>query len=231
MAKLSDLIQCTSEVTGIPVSTVREIGRRLRESGIISTGKGGRYGGADMTPKDAASLLTGLLISRVSCVSLAEIPSLTGVHLKDLTAHEPRVRGLVLARWDRRLELSPLCQLEPGHSFADGFAALITSFVNGEFERRMAKWGWVHVYVEIVSPIPLGSRVAQPDAMIFLDTKAFGDSTLYYIRRRDASGLTAVAPNKWSDIKGGPQLDLRVGAQIRDSTLKSVGLVLRSFSV
>src|SRR5271170_3484731 len=102
MAKLSDLILCTSEVTGIPEGTVREISRRLREDGLIGTGKGGRYGGAEMTPNDAASLLTALLIVRASSISLSDIARLTKGHLKGLTSHNPRGHRMVLGGWDRR---------------------------------------------------------------------------------------------------------------------------------
>src|SRR6476660_7040151 len=70
MAKLSDLISCTSAIMGVPFPTVQEVSRRLREAGIIQTGKGGRYGGIGMTPSDATSLLTTLLIMRASFASL-----------------------------------------------------------------------------------------------------------------------------------------------------------------
>src|SRR4029077_11225564 len=87
MAKLSELVLRTAEVTGIPEATVREVSRRLREGGLIQTGKGGRYGGAGMTPKDAASLLTGLLIVKASSTPFNEIASLTKDHLRALTSH------------------------------------------------------------------------------------------------------------------------------------------------
>jgi hypothetical protein len=228
MAKLSDLVQCISEATGIPVATVREIGRRLRQAGLIGTGKGGRYGGADMTPKDAASLLTGLLISRVSSVSFSELASETEDHLKGLTAHTPRGHQMVSARWDRRLELSELSRLQPGHSFGDGLAALIASFVNAEFERRMSRWGWVDFSVNIHSPRALVGSVPQPEALIEFETETFGSSNLFYIRRRSAKSLEVFAPRKWSDIVEDPQFDLIVAARIQAATLKSVSLLLRN---
>lgn len=61
MAKLSELAELTAKVTGLDIRSVRETARRLREAGLIQTGTGGRYGGADMTARDAAALLTALL--------------------------------------------------------------------------------------------------------------------------------------------------------------------------
>src|SRR6266849_2432707 len=118
MAKLSDLILCTSEITGIPQATVREVSRRLREGHLIQTGKGGRYGGADMMPRDAVILLTALLIVRGFSVPFTNVASLTRGYLR-LTAHRPYRDRMVWARWDRRLALAQLCRLESGHTFED----------------------------------------------------------------------------------------------------------------
>lgn len=228
MAKLSELILQTADVTGIPEATVREISRRLREGGLIKTGKGGRYGGADMTPNDAAYLLSGLLIARASSVSFTDIASIVRSHLKGLTSHAPRGHRMVRARWDNRLELSELCKLKSGHGFGEAFAALIASFVNGEFEQRMAKWRWVNVTVEIFSPRP--ARVGgaeEPEAKISIETDAFGDSSLYFIPHRAAERLEAIAARKWSEIIE-THCDLAVGAEISESTLKSIGLLLRN---
>jgi hypothetical protein len=228
MAKLSELVLRIAEVTGIPEATVREVSRRLREGGLIQTGKGGRYGGADMTPTDAASLLTGLLIVKASSASFAEIASLTKAHLRGLTAHSGRGHRVVSARWDRRLELSAFCGLKSGHAFGDAVAALIASFSNGEFERRMPKWGWVAVWIEVCNSKATASSVRDPEAMIEFETEALGHSTLLYIQRRTAERIEASAPSKWSDIAEGRNSDLLVGARIRDATLKSVGLLLRN---
>ena len=228
MARLSELVERTAEVTGIPEATVREVSRRLREGGLIQTGKGGRYGGADMTPTDAASLLTGLLIVKASAVSFAEIASLTKVHLSRLTSHSARGHRVVSARWDRRLELSAFCRLKSGHVFGDAVAALIASFSNGEFERRMPKWGWVEVSIHVYSSKATASSVRNPEAAIDFETEALGHSGLLYIERRTAERIQASPASKWSDIAEGRNSDLLVGAHIRDATLKSVGLLLRN---
>lgn len=226
MAKLSDLILRTAETTGIPEPTVREIGRRLREAGLIQTGKGGRYGGAEMTPNDAACLLTGLLIAKASSPSFADIAVLTKSHLKDLTSHNTgRGHRIIHARWDSRLGLSELRKLKRGHAFGEAFAALIASFVNGEFKQRMTKWGWVSVEVKIYSPRPLAFRAAEPEAEIAFETEAFGDVGLHFIRHRSAERVEDITSSSWSQINEGSDCDLIVGAEITQITLKSMGFV------
>jgi hypothetical protein len=224
MAKLSDLVLQTSEVTGIPVPAVREMSRRLREGGLIGTGKGGRYGGAEMTPSDAASLLTALLIMRASSVSLTDIVPLTKSYLRNLKSHSPRGHQMRLGRWHRALRLPELCRLSPGHTFEDALIALIVSFSNGDFERRMPEFDFVELNVRIISPRPT------PEAKIEFYTHAFGRVELFYIRPREADIYDTTGRRKWSDIRapGGPLFDLVVGAEIRDQTLKSIGLLLKN---
>jgi hypothetical protein len=228
MAKLSDLILRTSEVTGIAEATVREVSRRLREGGLIQTGKGGRYGGASMTPKDAASLLTGLLIVKASSPSFAEIASSTKDHLESLTSHVGVGHRMVLARWNPRLGLAELCELKSGHTFGDALAVLISLFSNGEFERGMTKWGWVDLEIRIFSPKPGQFRTLEPQAEIEFKTEAFGNSTLNYFRRRIAKRVEVRAPRKWSEIGEGAMFDLTVGAIIKQDTLKSIGLLIKN---
>src|SRR5262245_15350157 len=125
MAKLSDLISCCSDVTGVPPAAVREISRRLRERKLIRTGTGGRYGGADMTPEDASSLLTALVIVRASSVSLSEIASLTRSHLRDFRSYGVGAGHLFLDSWHQKLALPQLCRLKKGHSFGESLSALL----------------------------------------------------------------------------------------------------------
>jgi hypothetical protein len=222
MTKLSDLVSRTSEVTGIPVATVREVSRRLREAGLIGTGKGGRYGGADMTPKDAAGLITALLILRASSVPLTEIVQHTKTHLRGLKSHRPRGHRMVPARWDTNLPLPELCRLKTGHSFEEAFTAVIVSFSNRDFERAMAKFEFVDVSVKVISARP------DPEARIGFETGAFDMITLIYILPREAERSEMVMPRKWSDIREDFRFDMAVEANIGQSILKSVGLILRN---
>jgi hypothetical protein len=226
MAKLSDLVLGCSEVTGAPVPTVREISRRLREGGLISTGKRGRYGGTDMAPGDAASLLTALLIVRASAVSLNDIARLTKSHLQDLIC-----RGDDAHRsWDSQLALPQLSRLKLGHTFGEAFSALIASISNGDLERSIKKWrsirkwntgGWrgFEIKVQINKPAPFY------EAYIEFRIAAFTQSEIY-LRPKDKS-IVAYPPRNWSDIDDRAD-DLRVSATISEPTLKAVGVLLRS---
>jgi hypothetical protein len=222
MAKLSDLVLRTSQVTGFPVAAVREISRRLREGRLIRTGKGGRYGGADMTPRDAAYLLTALLIVRGYGVSLTQIVQLTEIYLRSLKSYSPRGHRMVLDRWDRRLALPELCRLDRGHTFEAAFIALLASVSNRDFERSMSKWKGVEVVIKITS------AGEDPEAKIEFHTGAFGRLDLFYILPETAQTTEALNSFKWSDISENTTFDLRVQATFSEVTLKSIGLLLRS---
>jgi DNA-binding transcriptional ArsR family regulator len=169
MAKLSELVSETSEITGVPIATVREIGRRLREAGLIRTGKGGRYGGADMTSSDAASLLTALLLSRASFLFHSDIVAQTRLYLNDFKAYH--VKRDFMGRWDHRISLPKLCELDRGHTFGDALIALI------DFRNFLRDF---RVEVGVVSPRPF------PRAYIQFYTPRFGTIALDYLLPRDA---------------------------------------------
>jgi hypothetical protein len=230
MAKLSDLVLQTSKVTGIPVGTVREISRRLREADLIQTGKGGRYGGAEMTSDDAASLLTALLIVRSSSVALSSIVSETESHLTTLKAYIPSSFKLLLGQWDHKLRLEGLCELKRGHTFGEAFSALIVSMSNGDFERAIADWAsrrprrtrpFFQVTVSITSPRP------HPAARIEFRTSAFDRLDLIYLRPEEATKLIVPdPPRKWTDLSKGTEFNLRVGATVSEAGLASIGTLL-----
>lgn len=232
MAKLSDLVFRTSEVTGIPVATVREVSRRLREADLIQTGRGGRYGGADMTPRDTASLLTALLIARASSVPLSNIVSLTRSHLRDFRSYLPRPDHLVLGRWDRKLGLEQLCSLSRGHTFGDAFSGLIASTANGDLKRAVADWGAKRP--RGIAPffgfaVIIGSPRPYPEAVIEFEAPAFDCLRLNYLRPRHVQSHKLVvgdAPRKWSDLSDGGEFDLSVLAKITEVTLTSIGRLL-----
>jgi hypothetical protein len=223
MAKLSDLVLCTSGVTGVPVATVREISRRLREAGLISTGSGGRYGGADMTPEDATNLLTALLIVRASAVSLNEVALLTRSYLQDLTSHDDNV-----GRWRTALALPQLCHLKLGHTFGDAFRALITSILNGDMERSIKKWTMSRPHG--VAPyfgltVQISSLKPYREANIEFRSAGF-EQNMTYARRSDKLSVWRL-PRKWSEVEDPSGDNLRVLASIQQETLKAIGLLLR----
>jgi hypothetical protein len=190
---------------------------------LISTGKGGRYGGADMTPGDAASLLTSLLVVRASAVSLNNIALLTKSHLQDLTSHENSP-----SRWSRPIALPQLRRLKLGHTFGDAFSALIESISNGDMERAIKKWTlgrphgtapYFNLTVRVNNPSP------NQEAAIGFVTSAF-EQWMLYLRRRDKRTV-AHPPSKWSDVDNS-EIGLRVLATIQESELKAIGLLLRN---
>jgi hypothetical protein len=226
MAKLSDLILRTSEVTGVPEATVREISRRLREGRLISTGKGGRYGGADMKPQDAAALLTALMIVTTSALPLNDIAKPTRLRLRGFKSYSGRDH-VHSARWDRRLALPQLCSLPAGHTFGEAFSALITSISNGEIERCIPDWTQDRPFG--VAPFfRLGVQItSRPylEAKIEFETPAFGELKLFYFLPREAKFISVAGPRKWSDIVD--DSDLLVTASVRETALKAIGVLLR----
>jgi hypothetical protein len=229
MAKLSDLIQGTSDITGVPVPTVRELSRRLRESGLISTGKGGRYGGAEMTPADAGGLLTALMIAKTSSVSLNRIVPLTKTYLRGLRSHSGlrlhsgRGYDWVFDRWKRQLGLAELCRLKEGHTFEEAIVGLISSMSNSNFELTIPKWGSVNVELEVFDSTPV------PAARLSFYTTNFGILRLHYIPHRLGATFEGVPYKSWHEIPVDYQVDLRARALITEATLKTIGLVLSDY--
>jgi hypothetical protein len=222
MAKLSDLVLRSSEITGVSVATVREIGRCLREAGLISTGQRGRYGGAEMVPRDAACLLTALLIVRASAAPLSDITFLTKAHMQNLIARGDDDRR----SWSNKLALPQLSNLKFSHTFGDAFSALIASISNGDVERSIRKWSSrrrhgttprFEIKVQINKPAP------HQEALIGFRAATF-DQSVVYLRQGD---LVLYPPQGWSDIDD-LGYDLRVSATIHEPTLKAIGVLLRS---
>jgi hypothetical protein len=220
MAKLTNLISCCAETTGVPEPTIREISRWLRNAKLIGTGTGGRYGGADMTARDAASLLTGLLIASAESASIRNISSLVKSYLK-LRSHSPRERGILgLGSWKRELELPLLYDLGRGHTFEEAFTALVASSANGDLERAARKWadGFV-LGVKIFRPRP------RREAEIYFD---IGSKLLLLAYAQPKGNLfQEPAPRKWSDaLSRASGYDLQVQATIQQETIAAIGGLL-----
>jgi hypothetical protein len=231
MAKLIDLVSCSAEITGVPEATVREISRRLREAGLISTGKVGRYGGADMTASDAASLLTGLLVAGSSAVAINDLGSFTKSHL-NLKSYLPRQRPPLLSgTWSRVLALPLLHRLKNGHAFRDALTALIESAANGDYERAIKKWAESGLLNPFGLKVSLGRPRPEPEAKIEFSSPNLGEYCLLYLRPADVrlhQIFTPAAPRKWSHLLSDPRyFDLEVNAVITESTIAALGRVLQ----
>jgi hypothetical protein len=229
MAKLTDLVSCVADITGVPEATVREISRRLREAGLISTGKVGRYGGADMTPTDAASLLTGMLVASTSSVAINDLGSVTKSHL-NFKSYFPRRRPpLPLGKWSRELSLPLLCCLQKGHRFNDALSALITSAANGDIERATKKWRGADALAEFRLAVRFGANPFQ--AEIEFQSPAFTEMSLLYLRPAEVrvrNIFVPAAPRKWSDLFSRQHgYDFDVSATIHEETVAAVGRLLQ----
>jgi DNA-binding IscR family transcriptional regulator len=222
MAKLSDLVSRSAEITGVPRPTVQEVSRRLREANLIQTGKGGRYGGAAMTPQDAASLLTALMIVRTSAPSMRTVAQLTRSHLRELKSYS--------GRWRRDVAPPQLYRLKPTHTFGDAFSALLASIAEGDLENTIKEWAQygpfgTGFFFDLT--VNIGSLLPFPEASIEFQTPAFDRWTMSYYRPRDKKNITPL-PRRWSEGAVGWAYDLQVSATIREPTLKSIGLLLRT---
>jgi hypothetical protein len=130
MARLSDLVTTVAKSTGMAESAVKEVARRLREGKLIQTGPVGRYGGAQMTPDDAAALIVGLMVSRASDSSMGNLASVTRELLSGISYK--RGRQWRPGGWPRKVNLPFLSRLGSGHSLKDAVAALIEWASSGD---------------------------------------------------------------------------------------------------
>jgi hypothetical protein len=126
MAKLSDLVLRSSEITGVPLPTVREISRRLRENHLIQTGVGGRYGGLTVERPASCSKVMGARtgsfpISRPRSPT-ATPPSIMPTRKPDPLAH----RGISTPqsvshgrKWPQRIVHSARAPIDGAHATRD----------------------------------------------------------------------------------------------------------------
>jgi hypothetical protein len=163
------------------------------------------------------------MIVRTSATSMRSVARLTRSYLEDLKS--------LSGRWSRVLALPQLRGLKPAHTFGDAFTALLASIADGDLERAIKKWAldkphgtgsFFELTVKIDSPKPFlhaSIEFHTPDRL-----------TMFYARPRDKITIED-SPRRWSDISEEPGYDLRVSASLQESTLKSIGLLLRNSEV
>jgi hypothetical protein len=133
MATPAQLMQTMSVATGVPLPTVVDIDRRLVKGGLRT--KGGRgFNAAQMTPLDAARLLTALLGSPLANASVEAVRRYARTEVDEQRSGETLYAAT---------DMPELAALPTRHSFVAALATLITSATTGSLAQMMAaKKGW-----------------------------------------------------------------------------------------
>jgi hypothetical protein len=124
MAFFNDLVRVIAEVEGMDVMTVRGIGIKVREAGLLS--KGGRgLSAARMTARDAAALLTAVNGTDLSKDAGEAVKAFHGLVLTFEAIDLTRPAGA-----PRRNASGPVERvLVRGSTFGDAFEALVAAFI------------------------------------------------------------------------------------------------------
>jgi hypothetical protein len=128
MAGPAELVQTLSAVTGLPLSTVVDIDRRLVQAGL-RTKHGRGVNAARMTPLDAARLLAAVLASPQGNAAADAVHRYTNTRV-DKARSSDDLYGTA--------KLDDLAKLPARHSFIDALAALITSVSSGSIAELIA---------------------------------------------------------------------------------------------
>ncbi len=133
MATPAQLMRTMSVATGVPLSTVVDIDRRLVKGGLRT--KGGRgFNAAQMTPLDAARLLTALLGSPLANASVGAVRRYARTEVDKRRSDETLYAAT---------DVPELAALPARHSFVAALATLITSATAGSLVDMMAaRKGW-----------------------------------------------------------------------------------------
>lgn len=124
-----------SNATGVSLPTITDIDRKL-VAGKLRTKAGRGFSAAQMTPLDAARLLTAVLASPQANVSVEAVARYARTRI-DKTRSSDKLFGAI--------GLDDLLSFPARHSFVDGLAALITSAATGSLAQLIAqsKDGWI----------------------------------------------------------------------------------------
>ena len=134
MASSAQLVETISSATGVPLPTVVDIDRRLVKRKLrAKTGRG--LNAAQMTPLDAARLLTAVLGS-AQANSSAEAVERYAQTQPDMMLSSDELFGAT--------GINDLATLPERQSFVDGLTALIASAASGSIAKLMteSKSGW-----------------------------------------------------------------------------------------
>jgi len=129
MAGPAQLVETLSLVTGVPHATIVDIDRKLVKGGLRTKGGRGLHA-AQMTPLDAARLLTAVLAS-TQANAAAEAVARYGQTRVDKARSSDTLYN--------EARLDDLSSLPPGHSYVDALAALIASVCDGALAKLISK--------------------------------------------------------------------------------------------
>lgn len=131
MATPAQLMETISLVTGTPMATVIDIDRKLTKAGLRT--KGGRgFSAAQMTPRDAAHLLTAMLAAPQSTDAALAVER----YMHTCIDEERSSRGLFGATG-----LGDLVGLTARHGFIDSLVAVIVSATGGGLSQLRRETG------------------------------------------------------------------------------------------
>jgi hypothetical protein len=140
MASPAELVRTVSSATGVPLPTIVDIDRRLVK-GKLRAKAGRGFNAAQMTPLDAAGLLTAVLASPHANASADAVERYTQTRV-DKSRSSDRLFAAA--------NLEDLATLPTRHSFVDALTALIASASTGSLAKLMtaSNDGWVpHIEV------------------------------------------------------------------------------------
>jgi hypothetical protein len=129
MASPAQLVETLSLVTGVPLPTIVDIDRKLVKANLRTKGGRGLHA-AQMTPLDAARLLTAVLASPQANASGEAVARYERTQV-DKTRSSDKLYG--------GAKLDDFSVLPPGHSYVDALASLIASVSGGALARLIAK--------------------------------------------------------------------------------------------
>jgi hypothetical protein len=128
MASPAELMQTVSTATGVPLTTIVDLDRRLVKAELRT--KGGRgFNAACMTPLDAARLLAAVLVSPQANEAAEAVERYINTRADKQRSSEKLFAAA---------EIGELTALPARHGFVDGLAALIASASSGAFARLIA---------------------------------------------------------------------------------------------
>jgi hypothetical protein len=128
MASPAQLVKAVSDATGVPLPTIVDIDRKLVKGDLRTVGGRG-FRAAQMTPLDAARLLTAVLASPQANVSVDAVERYAQTRIDKARSSET-LFGIS--------NLDELAALPARHSFVDALAALIKSASAGALAKLVA---------------------------------------------------------------------------------------------